>query len=731
MPNVVGKSLPRFDAFEKVTGKARYIDDICYPDLLFGIVVRATIPRGRVRTITLDPSFDWSKVTIADHNDIPGKNIVTLIKDDQQFLVEDVVNHAGEAVLLIAAETKELAEEARKYVKVQYEEFPAVFTIEEARSKKAIIYNDNNEICRYNVEKGDLDGALEKADHVIEGEYRTGYHEHAYLEPQGMVAIPRKDGGFTLQGSLQCPYYVLKAMKTLLGVDADKVNVRQALMGGAFGGKEDYPSLLAGYCVLLAKKSGRPVKMVYDRNEDILYTTKRHPSIVRHKTAVKKDGTLLGMEIDVAFDGGAYTTLSPVVLARGLLHAWGPYRCPSVRATAVCYATNTVSTGAFRGFGAPQTLFAIESHMDVIAERLKMSPLEIRRKNCLKVGDETATGQILKESVGAMECLEKAAASSKFKEKFCQQSQQGKKGQQRKGVGISLFMHGAGFTGGGEAIMKSKAAIRLEKNGNVTILTGCTDMGQGSHSVLPQIVADGLGLPVANVRCEAPDTAIVPDSGPTVASRTTMVIGKVLLWCCEELKKRISVSAHRRISAKDYIKKNAGAIIEKHYELPSGIKWDHEKFHGDAYPTFAWGCNVAEVSVDAETMEVTVDKMHIVYDVGKAINPQSVEGQLEGGTLQAMGYAVLEEMKYDKGLPLNNRFQTYIIPTAKDAPEFKTMIVEDNFSWGPFGAKGLGELPLDGGAPAIANAIYNACGVRMTDLPITAEKIIKAMANVK
>ena len=737
MTKSVGKNFPRHDAYDKVTGRAKYTDDIVYPDMWHGVVVRAMIPRGRAKSVKFDPSFNWSQVAVTDRKDIPGKNIVAAIREDQPFFVKDIINHAGEAICVVAAPTLELAEEARKNVYIEYENLPTVLTIEEAVAKKVVIHGEDNVICKYDVNKGDVGSAFASADFVVEGEYRTGHHEHAYLEPQGLIALPRPDGGFQIEGSLQCPYYVLKALISLLGVSADKVNVRQIVMGGAFGGKEDYPSLLAGFAVLLAKKCGRPVKMVYDRNEDILFTTKRHPSVVRHKTGVMGDGTLVAMEIDVAFDGGAYATLSPVVLARGLLHSWGPYRCPNVRARAVCYATNTVPTGAFRGFGVPQTLFAIESHIDVVAARLNMSPLELRRKNCVRVGDEMPTGQILKESVGAMECLEKAAQAAGFEGKRPSPSPylspsrgEGNGGGDhlKRGVGVSLFMHGAGFTGSGEVIIKSKAGIRLEKDGRVTILTGCTDMGQGAHTVLPQIVAQALSMPLSQVSCAVPDTACVPDSGPTVASRTTMVVGKILVWCCEELKKRLNTPSPlpvRRFFGGRGEGQGEGemVLIEKQYELPPGIKWDQENFKGDAYPTYAWGCNVAEVTVDMETFEVAVDKMWMACDIGKAINPQAVEGQIEGGTLQAMGYAVMEEMKYKNGLPQNNRFQTYIIPTAKDTPEFKTIIIEDKFSWGPYGAKGLGELPLDGGAPAIDNAIYNACGVRVSELPITAERL--------
>lgn len=749
----VGQSKPRLDAKDKVTGRAKYIDDIAFDGVWYGVVVRSTMPRAKIKRVYMEPDFDWSKVVTADWRDIPGKNFIYQMKEDQPCLAETQVNHVGEAVVLIAAPTRSLAQEAASHVKIDFEPLPAVLTIEESSSKKEIVYNNDNIIAHYDIVHGDLAAGFAQADLIIEGEYRTPQHEHIYLEPQGVVATPRKDGGMTVEGSLQCPYYVLPAIANLLGLPHEKVNARQTIMGGAFGGKEDYPSLLGGYAAILAWKSKKPVKIIYDRDEDILVTTKRHPSLVRHKTGVKKDGTLVAMQIDVNLDGGAYTTISPVVLARGVLHSWGPYRCPNVKAVATCWATNTVPNGAFRGFGAPQTLFAIESHMDVIANKLGISPAAIREKNALRLGDETATGQILKESVSAIECLNSAKKRSCFDTKWAEYNQNNKNagGHIRKGIGVALFMHGAGFTGSGEAVMRAKAAVRVVKGGKVEILTACTDMGQGAHSVLPQIVAETIGVSLDRVSCVTPDTAVVPNSGPTVASRTTMVIGRVLSKCAEKIRERlcehgaslrgidpaeVSIrddglwNGHGRLLdfdalAASYLDKEKYLVVQDEFSLPKGIVWNQDTYRGDAYPAFSWACDVAEVEVDVETFEVTVKKMTHAYDIGKAINPQFVEGQIEGGTLQAMGWGVMEDAKYKDGRILNNKLQTYIIPTVLDAPEHETDIIENAFSWGPYGAKGLGELPLDGGAAAIANAVFNAIGIRIADLPITAEKIFK------
>lgn len=764
MTGSVGKSVPRLDGYEKVTGRTKYIDDIDIPGCWYGAAVRSEIPYGEIKNVRLDPSFDWSQVVTCDWRDIPGKNATIFLTEDQPILAKDLVRHVGEAIVLIAAPTKELARRALEYVKVEYEELKPVLSIEESKSKKQIIWGEDNVQSKYLIKKGDVVRGFKQADFIVEGEYKTGFHEHIYIETNGMAAVPRKDGGLTVMGSLQCPYYVLKTLKSLLNLGEEKLNVVQAPTGGAFGGKEDYPSLLGSYVALLSRKSGRPVKMVYSRDEDILVTTKRHPSIVRHKTGVKKDGTLTAMEIDVAFEGGAYSTMSPVVLSRGVIHAAGPYKCDNVISKAACYATNQVPTGAFRGFGAPQVFYALEMQMDRVAEKIGMNPYGFRLKNCVRVGDTLSTTQLLKESVAAEECLKKAVEATDFEKKWLDYKKAGDRhvglrpprddnegSRKRKGIGLSLCMHGGAFTGSGEAIMKTEAGLRLERGGRVSVLTGCTDMGQGAATVLPQIAADALGLPVELVGCVQPDTAVVPDSGPTVASRTTMIIGWVMERCAisfkEELfnfiagehgleQKDISIvngiiySNSKKVAdfkavADEYLKEKGELKIIERYKLPPGIKWDAEKHLGDAYPAYSWAASVAEVTVDMETFEVTVDKMTMAVDVGKAINPVLLEGQIEGGTLQALGWGLMEKGVYENGRPVNNRLQTYIIPTAADTPEWNTIVIEDPFSAGPRGAKGVGELPHNGAAPAVANAIHNATGIRVTDLPITPEKLFK------
>jgi len=746
-----GRDIARRDGVDKVTGKAIYVDDISLPDMWHGSVVRTTIPYGRVKGYTLDPAFDWSRVVVADAKDIPGKNCVNMIQQDVPLIVDDVIMHIGEAVLVIAAPTRELAYEARRYVKVSYEEKKPVLTIDEAKKADIKIRGDDNVISHYTITKGDVSKGFEDADEIVEGTYTMGYQEHMYIETNGIIAEPRNDGGFNITGSMQCPYYISKAVGITMGLPEEKLAVRQATVGGAFGGKEHYPSILAGYCSVLAKKANRPVKIVYDRDEDTEVTVKRHPARVRHKTGVKKDGTITAQEIAIEMDAGAYVMSTPVVLSRGMIHSAGPYRCDNVFIEGWGYATNKPSSDAFRGFGVPQAFFPLEVHIDCVAEAIGMSPLEFRRQNVLCEGDTTATVQTMDDSAAGVEVIEEAARRSNFGKKFSEFSKDNDE-KIRRGIGMSLFFHGAGFTGSGEERIQGKAALRLEPDGMISVLTACTDMGQGAHTVLPQMAADQLGLDLSLIGIETPDTSLVPNSGPTVASRTTMVIGVILGKCAATLKDKlfsfasektgrdaagfrfegfalmhgedIVMQARELVTA--YLEKNGPLEVIDVYKLPPGIKWDDEKCRGEAYPTYAWGCDVAEVEVDMETFELRVKKMWLAQDVGKAINPKMAEGQIEGGTLQSLGYGIMEGHMVKDGRIMTNRFQTYIIPTFLDAPEMETVIVEKPFKYGPMGAKGFGEMPMNGGAPAIANAVYNAIGIRICDLPVTPEKLYGA-----
>jgi CO/xanthine dehydrogenase Mo-binding subunit len=691
--NAVGSSVARKDGIGKATGGARYADDLVFPGMLHGRTIRSTIPCGRIKSIKFD--FDTTGFTIVDYRDVPAKNAVDLMSQDQPFLVEKEVKHMAEPVVLLAHEDREKLLAAR--VMIDYEESEPLFDPE----KSNLSFKD------VHIVKGDVDAALASADVVVEGTYRTGHQEHVYIEPNGVIAVP-EEGGVAIYGSVQCPFYVIKALRCLLGSAHPNVRVIQTETGGGFGGKEEYPSMIAGHAVLLALKSGKPVKIIYDREEDMVATTKRHPSIVRHRTGLSRDGKLVAMDVDVILDGGAYVTLSPTVLSRGCIHAAGPYNCDNVRIKGRAMFTNTPPNGAFRGFGAPQTEFAIEVHMDRIAEQLGLDSLELRRKNALKPGDVTATGQTLREDSSAHMVLEEAVRRTDYVKKKSEW-----KGT-NKAIGLSLFYHGAGFTGAGERNLKSRARLELTPTG-VRIAVGSTEIGQGTRTMHAQIVTDALGIPYEHVEVAQPDTSRVADSGPTVASRTCMVVGKILEECAIEMKEKLG-----DLTPAEYYRKKGPMTIERVYDPPSWIQWDDALYRGDAYATYGWGCDVVELELDRDTFEVKPVKLTAVQEFGRPIHPALARGQIEGGTAQGLGYALLEKVVMRNGAMANGQLTNYVIPTTLDMPELDVVMMENPYPGGPFGAKGLGELPMDGPAPAVVNAL-RGLGLDVREIPATPE----------
>ncbi len=585
---------------------------------------------------------------------------------------------------------------------------------------------------------------------MIEGTYRVGHQEQLYIENNAMIAVPRPDGGVTVHGSLQCPYYIHKAMKRALALSGDQAVVVQAETGGGFGGKEEYPSIIAIHAALLALRVGKPVRMIYDRHEDLAATTKRHPAIVNYRTGVMRDGSLVAQDIEVIMDGGAYSTLTPVVLSRGTLHAGGPYACPNVRIHGRAVATNTPPNGAFRGFGAPQTEFAAEMQVNRVADALGVSPLDLRRRWVYRLGDETPSGQILRESVAGEEVLERAAEAAEFERIRAQtmnarqlRGQAGKSGsssvtssadvRSARGIGLALAWHGAGFTGSGEVKLASVASLELTSDGEIRVLTASTEMGQGTKTIFPQLAAEELGVPVEAVEMAPQDTSIVPDSGPTVASRTAMVVGGLVIKAARKMRQQVEAATGAPFaeSYQAFAREGGGLRIDEQFEAYPNVVFDDETYRGDAYPAYGWACAVAEVDVDLDTGEVTMRSVVSADDIGKAIHPVMAEGQVEGGTLQAVGYATIEEIKLADGRYLNDRLATYLIPTSLDAPRIESILVENPFSGAPHGAKGVGELPMDVPAAAVVAAIHDATGVWIHDLPATPERILAALHGIQ
>ena len=731
----IGKSFPRKEGRKKVTGQALYIDDLTFPGMLHGATVRSPVARGRIKNISFEGDIPWDEFTIVTAKDIPGANYVALILNDQPYLAAEFVNHPEEPVLLIAHEDKYLVEEARRHVRIEIEEQPAVFSLADSLAQKEVVWGDDNTFKRFLVDKGDVEAAWRGADFIVEGEYETGAQEQLYIENNGAIAIANANDGVTVWGSMQCPYYVHKALVKLFDFPEEKIRVIQTETGGGFGGKEEYPSLITGHAALLSWKSGKPVKLIYDRAEDMVATTKRHPSRTRHKTAVTKDGKLVAMEIEFVVDGGAYCTLSPVVLSRGTIHAAGPYFCPNVRIRSQAVATNVPPHGAFRGFGAPQSIFALERHMDHVARKVGLSPEEFRRRNFIHEGETTATSQIIRERVDLNGLLDRALQLTDYhakRERFAQQNGNGKK----RGIGFATFMHGAGFTGSGEVYLQSVVSAEATAEGKVRILAASTEIGQGTNTIFSQIAAEALGLDFESIEIVQPDTGLVPNSGPTVASRTSMVVGKLVESAVLGLKQTLIGSGllHGAFSNRDftdacaeYMARFGPLKTSATYQPPPNVHWDDEKYQGDAYGAYAWAVYVAEVSFDQLTYEAHVEDFVALQEVGRVLNPVLAAGQIEGGVAQAIGFTLFENVVWKDGRMANNQMTNYIIPTPADIPPIRVYFEENPYAYGPGGAKGIGELPMDGAAPAILNAIENATGVSFNRVPLMPEMLMEKL----
>ena len=734
---IIGQPSPRKEGRDKVTGQARYVDDISLPGMIYGATVRSQIPRGRIKKITFGPGINWNEFVVVSAQDIPGKNYIPLIVNDQPCLADGIVNHPEEPILLLAHPDRHRLPKAVAAVSIEYEPLPAVLDIETSERKSPVIWGTDNIFKSYLIEKGDVESIWEKADHIVEGEYFTGAQEQLYIETNGMIAQFDPEQGVTVRGSLQCPYYVHKALMAVAGLPENKVRVVQTETGGAFGGKEEYPSILAAHAMLLAMKSGRPVKMVYDRTEDMTATTKRHPSRTRHRTAVSADGKILGGEIDFTIDGGAYATLSSVVLSRGTIHAGGPYYWPNVRIRAKAVATNTPPQGAFRGFGAPQSIFAIERHMERIAQVVGLSPVEIRRRNFLRPGQTTTTEQTVNEQIDLGKLLDRALDLADYKSKKLRYAKESHTATQRKGLGIAAFLHGAGFTGSGEAYLSSVAGIEGRADGSVYVLVSSTEFGQGTNTVLCQIAAEALDLPYEAVGIAQPDTMDVPNSGPTVASRTAMVVGKLVESAALRLKRTLIESGSLgktytpgefRDACRKYVSTHGQFRQFARYEQPADIFWDDQSYRGSAYAAFSWAIYIAEVTVDLLTYRATVDDFVALQEVGRVLNPVLAQGQIAGGVAQGIGFALYEKVEWRDGRMQNSQMTNYIMPTSADVPPIRVYFHELGNAYGAFGAKGIGELPMDGPAPAIVNAVEDALGMPFNSVPLLPEDIFDALA---
>lgn len=751
--NIIGKKVKRIDGIQKAEGTAKYASDYYFHNMLYASVVYANVPHGILKSIDTSKAYELPGVVyVATYKDVPGINKFGHVVKDMNFLVPvgGKIRFEGDVIALIAAETKEIADMAAKLVSFEIEELPPVLTIDEAIKDEVIVNGTSNIGFHRKIRRGDVEKAFKEADLVIKMDFETGYQEHAYLEPQGAVAYYTPDNIMEIYVSAQCPFYVHEDVANILGLPLNKINVIQTETGGGFGGKEDVPSYIASKPALLSYLTKRPVKLIYTREMDIKETSKRHPSKSYYEVAFKKDGTIIGVKSKVYLDMGAYSTLSPIVMYRTTIHSCGTYKVPNVFVDVYGVYTNKVPCGAFRGFGSPQVLFAIESVMDEAAKKLNIDPYEIRMKNTLDVGDETATGHKLTSSVGAKKTLKKVYEMSNYPELKKLVDNFNKTNKFKKlGLGWSHIFYGVSLGSGGQHLDGASAEVLIHPDGTVNIMIGNTEMGQGAKTTMAIIAAEVLGQKVDKITVLQPQTLVIQDSGPTVASRTTVFSGNAVRIAAEKIKNNIveflsnyyGVGKNEVIfsDGKVYIRdkeftfeeiiqlcnKNNVKLSETGWYKTPKLNFDHEKGIGEAYITYTFSTQLSLVEVDKLTGKITLKEAWVCHDIGKVINYEGAVGQVHGGVIQGMGYAIMEEIKQNKGKILTDNFNNYIIPTIKDVPKnIHVEFVEEEFNEGPFGAKGLGEPSLMSSPPSIANAVSYAIDKRITKIPISMEDII-------
>ena len=752
-PAAAKEDVRRIDALEKVLGKTRYTTDIIDQEVLYLRIVRSPHAHAIVKKIDASGCEKISGVIrVVTAKDVPGANEVGFFIQDQPLFCDKKVRFIGDAVAMVVAETPEAAELGIQSVKVEYEALPAIFDPQEALRDGAVkIHEKGNLLDSYFVKKGDVEEGFRRADVIVKGTYQTPVQEQAYLETEAALAYPTQDG-ITVLGSLQCPFAVEKAVKIVLGKTVPTVRIILAPTGGAFGGKEDAPDEVCARAALATYLTKRPSLLAFSRQESIIFHPKRHPIRIEREIGLTKDGRITAVRAKVVLDGGAYASLSSRVLFQCVCLVAGAYDVPNVYVHGVVAYTNKVPMGAFRGFGKPQAHFAAELQMDEAAERLHMDPMELRRKNILRVGTRTATGQLLSTSVGLEECLVKATEESSWKTKRASYSAS-QSGVVRRGIGMACMIHPTSL--GPLGVDVGSAIVQVEEDGSVHVRTGMTEYGQGLYTGYAKIVSKILGLKATRIEIEMADTGRTLDSGPTVASRGTVMGGKAIYMAARQLQDKmakvaaqslsckpeelvwesdtiINPSSSRKLSFRELVSECRGRGVELREEAwnrATGINWDAQKGEGSPWKSYSWAVHVAEVQVDTDTGKVDVLNYVAAHDSGTVLVPTQFKSQIYGGVVQGLGYALMEDLVIDNGRILNPSFLDYYIPTAADIPPIKPILVEaPDTENGPFGAKGIGEPPIEPVAAAVANAIYNALGFSIREFPYSPERVRTAIS---
>jgi len=741
--HTVGLPLPRPDAVEKVTGKAIYAADLYFDNMLYAKVLRSKYPHARLVKIEASKAKALpGVVAVLTAEDIPGQKNHGLARPDWPVLAYDKVRYLGDAIAIVAAEREEIAEEALKLIEVEYEPLPIVSSSGEALEPGAPpIHEGGNILEHIKVRKGDVEQGFSQAEVVVESEFWTPTGDHCFLEPEAGVAII--DGEIvTVYVGSQIPFADQRQIAASLAIPEEKVRVIQTRVGGAFGGKEDISVQI--HVALLAQATGRPVKMVWSRQESMLTHPKRHQTTIWMKSGATREGKLLAVEARIVGDTGAYASLGPYVMTRSATHATGPYEVPHVKIDCYAMYTNNPPAGAYRGFGAPQAHFAAESQMDILAHKLGLDPLELRRRNALRVGSVTATGQVLRESVGLVRTIDRVAEATKGWPAWAKAAPEGKS----RGWGIACAYKNVGL--GGRLPDSAGARVELFADGRVEVRAGAAEVGQGVVAILAQVVAEEMGLPNEKVKVLVADTALTPNGGATTASRQSFITGNAARLAAQEVKRTLAdvigealgvpadslIFQGGRIQAKDgrsltlveaaRLAKEKGKSLSASsiYTAPRTVNLGED---GDAHFTYGYATQAAQAEVDITTGEVKVVRVVAAHDVGRAINPLAIEGQLEGGVLMGLGFALMEGLSVKEGVPQKTTLTKYRIPTVKEVPEIIPIIVEEEISEGPYGAKGVGEITSIPTCPAIINAIHDAIGVRFTCLPVTPERVLAAL----
>jgi 4-hydroxybenzoyl-CoA reductase alpha subunit len=752
---IIGSSVPRVDAVEKVTGRTIYGPDLKLPGMLYGKVLRSPLPHARIRHVDTTRAERLPGVkAVATGKDLSVR--YGLVIQDQSPFCLDKVRYIGDPVAGVAAVDADTAREALDLIKVEYEELPPVFDpLRAMEAGTPLVHEDlgkywyvpvffpqsGTNVCNhFKIRKGDVEEGFREADFITENTFTTPMIQHCHLEPHVTTAKFDPSGRVTIWSSTQHPYSVRRETARFLGLPINRVRVIVTSLGGGFGAKVLLK--LEPMCVVLAMKvkDFRPVRILLTREEEFYASVVRHPTRTSIKAGVRKDGTLVALQTKMILDTGAYADAGPVVARSSGMSITGPYRVPHVWSDSYCVYTNKPIAGAFRGFGVPQLMWAMDSTMDMLAEGIGMDPVELRLKNALEEGDISATGQVL-HSVGIKECIRKAAEAIEWE----------KKPRKYRGKGIGTLYKMT------QTPSSSSAFVKMSEDGSVEVLCSTVDMGQGSSTVFAQIAAEELGVEFKNVRVVSPDTDVTPFDHGTASSRSTFHMGNAVKQAAAEARKRLFEVAADQLETRPenlesrggfiYVKgsKGAGTPISAirmgitygkghpitgsgTFSVPDATPLDQETGQG-AYPSIFWlyGAQGVEVEVDPETGKVDVLKVAAAHDLGRVINPLNCEQQVEGAVVTGVGIALLEELVVQNGTPVNRNFRDYRIPTAMDSPKVDSIFVEATHKDGPFGAKGVGEPALAPTAPAIGNAVYNAIGVRIKDLPITPEKILKAL----